>query len=49
MSEMGLKSEIRKVRYRSYKGEVGTVAPNIIARDFVAATPTANGRPMSRR
>lgn len=39
MSEMGLKSVIRKVRYRSYKGEVGKVAPNIIARDFVATAP----------
>ena len=39
MMEMGLKSQIRKVRYRSYKGEVGHVAPNVIARDFVAAAP----------
>lgn len=39
MIEMGLKSQIRKVRYRSYKGKVGHVAPNVIARDFVAAAP----------
>lgn len=39
MAEMGLKSVIRKVRYRSYKGELGKVAPNIIARDFVATAP----------
>ena len=39
MVEMGLKCKIRKVRYRSYKGEVGKVAPNIIARDFVATAP----------
>ncbi len=30
MMQMGLKSQIRKVRYRSYKGEVGRIAPNII-------------------
>ena len=39
MVQMGLKSQIRKVRYRSYKGEVGRIAPNIINRDFVASAP----------
>lgn len=39
MVEMGLKSTIRKVRYHSYKGEVGKIAPNIIARNFVAEAP----------
>lgn len=39
MDEMGLKSNIRKVRYHSYKGDVGKVAPNIINRDFAAETP----------
>ena len=39
MDELGLKSEVRKVRYRSYKGEVGKTAPNIIDRDFVADRP----------
>lgn len=39
MNEMGLKSGIRKVRYRSYRGEVGRIAPNVIARDFVADAP----------
>ena len=39
MGEMGLKSQIRKVKYRSYKGEVGKIAPNIIARDFAADAP----------
>lgn len=39
MTEMGLKCKIRKVRYRSYKGEVGKIAPNIIARDFMATGP----------
>lgn len=39
MGEMGLKCKIRKVHYRSYRGEIGKVAPNIIARDFVATSP----------
>ena len=39
MADMGLKCKIRKVRYRSYKGNVGRVAPNIIERDFVATAP----------
>lgn len=39
MGKMGLKSKIRKVRYHSYKGEVGKIAPNVIARDFVASAP----------
>ena len=39
MMRMGLKSQIRKVRYRSYKGEVGRTAPNVINRDFEAAAP----------
>jgi len=39
MDELGLKSEVRKVRYRSYKGEVGKTAPNIINRDFTAERP----------
>ena len=36
---MGLKCKIRKIRYRSYKGVVGKIAPNIIDRDFVATEP----------
>ncbi|RHG52042.1 hypothetical protein DW254_06735 [Bacteroides caccae] len=28
MGELGLKSKIRQVHYRSYKGEVGKIAPN---------------------
>ena len=39
MDELELKSEVRKVRYRSYKGEVGKTAPNIIDRNFVADRP----------
>ena len=39
MVQMGLKSQIRKVRYRSYKRDVGRIAPNIINRDFAASAP----------
>ena len=39
MGEMRLKSVVRRVRYRSYKGTVGVTAPNVIARDFGAAAP----------
>ncbi len=34
MSDMGLKAKVKRVKYRSYKGEVGRVAPNVIERDF---------------
>ena len=39
MDELGLKCEVRKVRYRSYKGDVGKTAPNVINRDFSADRP----------
>ena len=39
MNSMCLKSQIRKVRYRSYKDDVGKIAPNIINMDFVATAP----------
>lgn len=39
MQSMGINSQIRKVRYRSYKGEVGKIARNIINRDFSASAP----------
>ena len=39
LDELGLKSEVRKVKYRSYKGEVGKTAPNVIDRDFAADKP----------
>jgi len=37
MKELNLLCKVRLKRYRSYKGEVGTVAPNILKRDFKAA------------
>jgi transposase InsO family protein len=39
MGLMGLKSLIRVKKYRSYKGNLGKIAPNILARDFRAAQP----------
>lgn len=39
MNTLGLKCEIRKRRYRSYKGRVGKIAPNILKRDFHAHKP----------
>ncbi len=39
MGDMGLKCRIRKVRYHSYKGDVGRVAPNITERDFTTTRP----------
>lgn len=39
MGKMHFKCQIRKVKYRSYKGDVGKVAPNIINRNFYAEAP----------
>lgn len=39
MDEMCLKSRIRKVRYRSYKGDVGRIAPNVLERNFATNAP----------
>ncbi len=39
MREIGLKSVVRIKKYRSYKGEVGKVAPNLLARNFHADKP----------
>jgi putative transposase len=39
MVEMGLRGKRKKTRYRSYKGEVGKIAPNVIDRNFVATAP----------
>ena len=39
MKQCCLKCEIRKRKYRSYKGEVGKVAPNKLNREFFAEKP----------
>ena len=39
MKQMGLSSKVRMKKYRSYKGEVGKIAPNLLERDFYAERP----------
>ena len=39
MRELGLKCQVRIKKYRSYKGEIGKVAPNLIDRNFHADAP----------
>ena len=39
MGQLGLKSLVRPKKYRSYKGEVGQAAPNILKRQFEAEGP----------
>ena len=39
MKEMGLVCRVRMKKYRSYKGEQGTVVPNLLNRGFTAEKP----------
>lgn len=39
MKELGLKCVVRMKKYRSYKGTVGKIAPNILDRNFIANAP----------
>ena len=39
MRGLGLKSLVRPKKYRSYRGEVGRLAPNLLDRQFEAAKP----------
>lgn len=39
MISMSLKAKRKDQRYRSYKGDVGKIAPNVINRDFRADAP----------
>ena len=39
MKELGLKCLVRMKKYRSYKGTVGKIAPNILERNFNADKP----------
>ena len=39
MKELGLVCRVRMKKYRSYKGEVGKIAPNLLNRDFHADRP----------
>ena len=39
MRQMGLSSKVRLKKYRSYKGNVGKIAPNLLERNFHADQP----------
>ena len=39
MKQLGLICHVRAKKYRSYKGEVGKIAPNLLQRDFKAERP----------
>ena len=39
MKELGLVCRVRMKKYRSYKGDVGKIAPNLLNRDFQAEKP----------
>ncbi|MFF5994321.1 IS3 family transposase [Lysinibacillus sp. KU-BSD001] len=39
MKELGLKCIVRMKKYKSYKGSVGKIAPNILDRNFTAKVP----------
>ena len=39
MKELGLVCHVRMKKYRSYKGEIGKIAPNLLNRDFSAEKP----------
>ena len=39
MKELGLVCHVRMKKYRSYRGEVGKIAPNLLNRDFHAEKP----------
>jgi putative transposase len=39
MRELGLACRVRMKKYKSYKGEVGKIAPDLLQRDFEAAKP----------
>jgi len=48
MAEEHLTCLLRKKKYRSYRGEVGRVAPNLLKRNFKATQPNQNGLRISR-
>ena len=39
MKELGLVCRVRIKKYRSYKGEIGRIAPNLLNRNFCAEKP----------
>ncbi|WP_369814038.1 IS3 family transposase, partial [Frigoribacterium sp. Leaf186] len=39
MGSLGMRSLIRRKKYRSYRGEIGAIAPNLLQRDFKSNQP----------
>lgn len=39
MKQLGIVCLVRMKKYRSYKGEIGKIAPNLLERDFNATVP----------
>lgn len=39
MKDLGIICRVRMKKYRSYKGEIGKIAPNLLERDFKARKP----------
>lgn len=39
MAECGIRCQVRMLKYRSYKGDVGRIAENLLKRDFSASAP----------
>jgi transposase InsO family protein len=39
MKELGLVCQVRMKKYKSYKGDVGKIAPNLLERNFTADEP----------
>jgi transposase-like protein len=39
MNELGIRSRVRRKKFRSYQGEVGEAAPNLLNREFTASRP----------
>jgi transposase InsO family protein len=39
MNERGIRSRVRQKKFRSYRGEVGEAAPNLLNREFTASRP----------
>ena len=46
MKQLRLVCHVRVKKYRSYKGNVGKVASNLLNRDFYAEKPNQSGSPM---
>jgi len=39
MNELGIRGKVKRRKYRSYKGQVGKIAPNLLNRNFQADCP----------